>query len=40
MKGFGGETLQPTNKKFQIEFCTVANWKNEEIVEEKFFTIW
>ena len=37
MKGFDGKTIEPTNKKFQIEFCTVAHWKNEEIVEEKLF---
>ncbi|MFZ0503063.1 MAG: ester cyclase [Chthoniobacterales bacterium] len=27
----------PTNKKFHIEFCTVAHWKNGEIIEEKLF---
>ena len=27
--------IPPTNKKFQIEFCTVATWKNGEIVEER-----
>ncbi len=37
MNGFGGKIIEPTNKKFQIEFCTVAHWKNEEIVEEKLF---
>jgi hypothetical protein len=26
-----------TNKRFQLEFCTVARWKNGEIVEEKLF---
>ena len=25
------------SKKFHIEFCTVAHWKNGEIVEEKLF---
>jgi hypothetical protein len=25
------------NKKFHIEFCTVAHWKNGEIVEKKLF---
>jgi len=33
----GGKTIEPTNKKFQVEFCTVAPWKNGEIVEEKLF---
>ena len=37
MKGLDGKTIEPTNKRFQIEFCTVARWKNEEIVEEKLF---
>jgi hypothetical protein len=37
MKNFDGKTIQPTNKRFQTEFCTVAHWKNEEIVEEKIF---
>jgi hypothetical protein len=26
-----------TNKKFELEFCTVAHWKNNEIIEEKLF---
>jgi hypothetical protein len=26
-----------THKKFSLEFCTVAQWKNGEIVEEKLF---
>jgi hypothetical protein len=29
--------IAPTNKKFHIEFCTVARWKNGEIIEEKLF---
>jgi hypothetical protein len=37
MTGIDGKTIQPTNKKFQIEFCTVAHWKNDEIIEEKLF---
>jgi hypothetical protein len=37
MQGFDGKTIEPTNKRFKIEFCTFANWKNEEIVEEKLF---
>jgi predicted ester cyclase len=31
------KTIELTNKKFQVEFCTVAHWKNGEIVEEKLF---
>lgn len=37
MKGPDGKMIPPTNKKFQIEFCTVAHWKNGEIIEEKLF---
>jgi hypothetical protein len=37
MKGFDGWMIQPTNKRFQTEFCTVVHWKNEEIVEENLF---
>ncbi len=28
MKGLDGHMIQPTNKKFQAEFCTVATWKD------------
>jgi predicted ester cyclase len=24
----GGKTIPSTNKKFQVDFCTVAHWKN------------
>jgi predicted ester cyclase len=37
MKGPGGKTIPPTNRKFKVEFCTVAHWKNGEILEEKLF---
>jgi SnoaL-like polyketide cyclase len=37
MKGSDGKLIAPTNKKFHIELCTVAHWKNGEIVEEKLF---
>jgi ketosteroid isomerase-like protein len=37
MKGLDGKLIQPTNKKFHIEFCTVAHWKDEKIVEERLF---
>jgi hypothetical protein len=34
MKGPDGELIAPTNKKFHIEFSTVAYWKYGGIVEE------
>jgi hypothetical protein len=37
MKGPDGKTVQPTGKKAKLEFCTVATWKNNEIVEERLF---
>ena len=41
MAGTDGTTIQPTNKKFQVEFCTVANWNEKrEITGEKSSTIW
>jgi len=36
-KGLDGKVHQPTNKRFALEFCTVARWKNGEIVEERLF---
>jgi hypothetical protein len=32
-----GKVHPPTGKSFELEFCTVARWKNGEIVEEKLF---
>ncbi len=32
-----GKMISPTNKMFRAEFCTVAHWKNREIIEEKLF---
>jgi SnoaL-like polyketide cyclase. len=37
MTGLDGKMIQPTNKKFEIEFCTVAHWKDGKILEEKLF---
>jgi hypothetical protein len=37
MKGADGKMIPPTNKSFKVEFCTVAHWKNGEIIEEKLF---
>jgi predicted ester cyclase len=31
------KTIPPTNKKFKVDFCTVAHWKNGKIVEENLF---
>ena len=36
-KGLDGKVHPPTNKRFELEFCTVARWQNGEIVEEKLF---
>lgn len=36
MKGADG-VIPPTNKKFKVEFCTVAHWKSGEIVTERLF---
>jgi predicted ester cyclase len=32
-----GKVILPNGRKFRVEFCTVAHWKNREIVEEKLF---
>jgi SnoaL-like polyketide cyclase len=37
IKGLDGTIIEPTNKKFLIEFCTVAHWKNGKIIEERLF---
>lgn len=37
MKGLDGKEIPPTNRAFEIEFCTVAHWKDGEIVEERLF---
>jgi ketosteroid isomerase-like protein len=37
MKGLDGKMIQPTNKKFHLEFCTVARWKGGKILEERLF---
>lgn len=37
MKGLDGKMIQPTNKEFHLEFCTVAHWKNKKIIEERLF---
>ena len=37
MKGSSGKIIPPTNRSFKVEFCTVAHWKNGEIVAERLF---
>jgi hypothetical protein len=37
MRGLNGNTMQPTNQKFEIEVCVVTCSKNGEIVEQKVF---
>lgn len=37
MKGPDGSTIQPTNRSFNVEFCTVATWNNGKIVKERLF---
>ena len=37
MMGPDGKMIPPTNKKFKVDFCTVAHWKNGKIVEENLF---
>ena len=29
--------IPPTNKKFQVDFCTLAHWKNGQIDEKNLF---
>jgi hypothetical protein len=36
MKGADGKMVQP-GKTAKLEFCTVATWKDNEIVEERLF---
>lgn len=37
MNGMNGSVIEPPNKKFDIEVCTVTQRKNGEIVEQKVF---
>ena len=37
MAGPGGQVIQPTNKPFDVDFCTVARWDDGQIVEENLF---
>jgi hypothetical protein len=38
MKGQEGKFIPATGKTAKLEFCTVATWKNGEIVEESYST--
>lgn len=37
MRGRNGNEIPPTGKRFDIAFCTVARWHNEQIVEENLY---
>ena len=37
MTGSDGKQIAPTNKSFEVDFCTVAHWQNGQIVEENLF---
>jgi ketosteroid isomerase-like protein len=37
MKAPDGKEIPPTNKSFDVDFCTVARWHNGQIVEENLF---
>jgi ketosteroid isomerase-like protein len=37
MKGLDGKMVLPTNRKFHLDFCTVAHWKDGKILEERLF---
>ena len=37
MAGPDGKEIPPTNKSFDVDFCTVARWDNGQIVEENLF---
>jgi len=37
MKAPNGDIIPPTNKSFEVDFCTVAHWVDGEIMEENLF---
>jgi predicted ester cyclase len=37
MQGPDGREIPPTGKSFEVDFCTVAKWDDEQIVEENLF---
>ena len=37
MQGPDGSEIPSTGRSFEVDFCTVASWDNEQIVEENLF---
>jgi ketosteroid isomerase-like protein len=37
MKAPDGSEIAPTGKSFEVDFCTVAQWHEGQIVEENLF---
>lgn len=37
MMGLDGKLIPPRNKKFKVDFCTVAHWNDGRIMEENLF---
>lgn len=37
VRGLDGKMLPATNRPFELDFCTVARWKDREIAEENLF---
>jgi ketosteroid isomerase-like protein len=37
MRGPDGKEIPPTGKSFEVDFCTVAQWHDGQIVEENLF---
>jgi predicted ester cyclase len=37
MPGPDGKEIPPTGKSFEVDFCTVARWDNDQIIEENLF---
>ena len=37
MAGAEGREIPPTGKSFNVDFCTVARWRDGMIVEENLF---
>lgn len=37
MQAADGKQIPPTNKSFEVDFCTVAHWDNGQITQEYLF---
>jgi len=37
MEGLNRKTIEPSNRKFDIDVCTITHRKNGEVVEQKVF---